>query len=242
MEQELKAKGIRIAVCDDIPDMTQSLMGMIQEITEEHDVVCDLIAFSSGIDLLKSIQEIDLVFLDIEMPGFDGIETGEHIMEVKPACKVVIASGREDRIKETFKIKAMRFVSKPYDKDEVQEALEACLDTITIGMGKVEVFRNRQAYQIMQREIQYIKADNGAVCIVARNTEFRKEITLSKLEEGLDERLFFKIHKAVIVGLLHVTDYSEKTVSVGEAELALSRRNRSEFEKTFIDFDLKYRG
>ena len=74
------------------------------------------------------------------------------------------------------------------------------------------------------------------------NSVFRKDITLNKIEEIIDMSIFYKIHKAYIVGLYHVTDYTENKVCVEKVKLPLSRRNRTDFERTYIDFDVKYRG
>ena len=67
-------------------------------------------------------------------------------------------------------------------------------------------------------------------------------MTLSKMEEMLDEHIFFKIHKAIIVGLGFVTEYTKDKVFIDKEILPLSRRNSKEFERVFMDFDLKYRG
>lgn len=203
---------------------------------------CEILEYNSGKELLEEIQHINLVFLDVEMPEMDGIETGKCIRRKNPECKIIIASAREDRMKETFWVNAMRFVSKPYDKAEIQEALETYLATSQLGMQTIEVFKNRKSYQIRQKEIQYIQAYNGTVNIVARNTIFRKEMTLNKIEDILDKRIFFRIHKAYIVGLFYVTDYTEKKVLIKEEKLPLSRRNRSDFERAFIEFDIIHRG
>lgn len=242
MEKIIELAKIRIAICDDMSEMNNTMSEILRDILDEKDIVYEISQFYSGKELLKQIEQIDLAFLDIEMPEMDGIETGEYIRRQNPRCKIIIASAREERMKETFRVNAMRFVSKPYDKEEIYEAVETYLVTFQLGMQKIEVFKNRKLYRICQREIQYIEAYNGTVNIVARNTIFRKEMTLNKIEEMLDKRIFFRIHKTYIVGLFYVKNYTENKVLIEEEQLPLSRRNRRDFERAFIDFDVIYRG
>lgn len=233
---------IRIAICDDILEMTKFMTNIISNIMDEKKIEYEILAFQSGKDLLENISNVNLVFLDLEMPEMDGIETGECIRRENEKCKIIVASAREDRMKEVFRLDAMRFVSKPYDREEIMEAMDAYLQICQVGLRRIEVYKNRIPYYIMQREIRYIQAYNGAVNIYACDTVFHKEVTLSKMEEMLDEHIFFKIHKAIIVGLGFVTEYTKDKVFIDKEILPLSRRNRKEFERVFMDFDLKYRG
>lgn len=238
----MELQEIRIAVCDDYSEMNKIMSDMIQNIMRKKDIEYKIVEFNSGKALLEQITDFNIVFLDIEMPEMDGIETGVQIGRLNPKCKIVIASAKEERMKECFRVKALRFVSKPYHEAEVQEALDTYLDEVRLGIQTIEVFKDRKSYWIRQRDIQYIKAYNGTVNIYTCNSVFRKDMTLSKMEEILDKRIFYKIHKAYIVGLYHVTDYAENKVFVEKEKLPLSRRNRMDFERTYIDFDVKYRG
>ena len=242
MKESMEILELKIAICDDISEMNHIMSEMIHKIMETKDIVYKILKFNSGIELLEQVADIHIVFLDIEMPEMDGIETGVQIGRLNPECKIVIASAREDRMKECFKVNAFRFVSKPYNEAEVQEALETYLNEFKLGLLSIEVFKDRKSYWIRQRDIQYIKAFNGTVNIYTCNSVFRKEITLNKIEEILDMRIFYKTHKAYMVGLYHVTDYTENKVLLYETSIPLSRRSRTDFERTYIDFDVKYRG
>ena len=112
MEEALRVgkkwKRVNIAICDDEENVLEKLKRLLTEITKQEEIPCSIITFNSGKSLLERIQEIQLVFLDIEMPDFDGIRTGLLMKRRNPDCQIMIASGREDRFKETFLIGAMR--------------------------------------------------------------------------------------------------------------------------------------
>lgn len=108
-------------------------------------------------------------------------------------------------------------------------------------MDKMEVFLNRNAVWIRQKNIQYLSAYKGGVEIMVNGVLFRKEISLNRIKEQLDRICFYQVHKAYVVNLFHVTGFTEKEVAVGKIKIPLSRRNRKKFESTFMEFDIKYR-
>lgn len=233
-------KKIRIAICDDEPVSLKLLANILKEELIEGNIPYILEKFISGCELLAQIEKYDLVFLDIEMPQMDGIDVGLKIQKKNPNCRIIMASGREDRFKETYKITPLRFISKPFDKKEVQEAIQAYINQ-WIGMEKIEVFRERKSYWVCQKDIQYIAAYRSSVEIYVNNVLYRKDITLNRMEELLDSRCFFKVHKSYLVNLFWVTAYEDKNIWIEKIKLPLSRRQQKCFEWAYVEFNIKYR-
>lgn len=74
---------IYIGICDDQIKIVRVLEKVIADIQKEWSCEWEIDVFTSGRELLKSIQKMDAVFLDIEMPGMDGIQVGKEISEVE---------------------------------------------------------------------------------------------------------------------------------------------------------------
>lgn len=231
---------VKIAVCDDEEGIRDSLINVLRIILEKEDILYELYEFSSGVELLESKKSIQLLFLDMDMPGVDGIDVGMQIKETNPWCKIVIASGREDRFKETYKVKPLRFVSKPFQEEEIREAILA-YDVATIGMETLEVFKERQSFLIRQRDIKYVAAYNGYVEIMANEELYRKDVSLSQLKQNLVKEIFYKVHKSYIVNFFWLTKIEEREVLVGKVRLPLSRRQRKDIKEAYMQFDVKYR-
>lgn len=232
--------GIRIAVCDDEKIVRQDLIRVLQGMLEKEQIQYKLYEFSSGIELLERITEIQLLFLDMDMPEIDGIDVGMKIQELNPKCKIVIASGREDRFKETYKVKPLGFVSKPFEEDEIREVI-LTYEVATIGRETIEVFKDRQSYQIPQRDIKYIAAYNGYVEMLVNGELYRKNVSLNQLEQDLVKEIFYKVHKSYIVNLFWVTKISENEVWVDNVKFPLSRRQGKNVKDEYMKFDVKYR-
>ena len=231
---------VKIAICDDEEQARNDLADKTILILEEEDIAYEIFCFSTGYELLEDIADLQIVFLDMDMPELDGAVVGEKILQRNADCKIVVASGREDRFQETYRFHAFRFVSKPFQTEELREALQAFYRQ-QIGMSQIEVFYDRTSYHIRQKDIRYIAAFNSYVEIMANDTLYRKDISMNKMEELLDKELFFRVHHSYIVNMLWITERREADVLVGHIKLPVSRRQRKKFSKAYKEFDTMYR-
>lgn len=231
---------ITIGICDDQLVILQQLQKILSEICEEKGITPEFFAFSDGNEMLEQIDKIQVAFLDIEMPQMDGIELGKRIKERNPKCKVIMATGMVERFKEAFQIQALRFITKPFDKEEVSEALEAALEGLTFSK-KLEVYAERNKYEIREEEIVYIKAYDGYVHVYIGERVYRKNCSLDELEEVLNPRIFVRISRDLILNLRWGQYDGKGKIRVKEELFLCSRRRKKEFEQKFVEFDLNYR-
>ena len=229
-----------IAVCDDQIECANLLRDIIIEICEKMDINIQTNIYVDGKSLLNHLEGCSIAFLDIDMPEMDGIELGKRIKEREADCKLIMATGREDRYKDAFTIQALRFVTKPFDYDEIKEALVAALMKSVQDL-KVEVYKNRIMYEIRQSDIMYIRAYNGYIEIITSNNKFRKDSSLDAFLAELEKEVFVKIHKAYIINLNWIDEIRKNFVVIGVHEIPVSRRNRTILDQKYIEFDLKFR-
>lgn len=231
---------IAIGICDDQPEVLRELQKILCEICMEKEIEKEIRAFTDGNEMLEHIEEIQVAFLDIEMPQMDGIELGKKIKERNPKCKVIMATGMVERFKEAFHIQALRFVTKPFAKGEIKEALEVAVEGLFFTKN-VEGYAERNRFEIPEEEIEFIRAYNGYSELCVGGKRFRRECSLLELEEILNDHLFARINRDIILNLSFVEYYNEEKVGVGKKEFHISRRRKKEFERKYMDFDLKYR-
>ncbi len=227
------------AVCDDERDIVELLAQTVDDILKETQKKYEIRRFCSGKELLEQVRDIQLVFLDIEMPEIDGIDTGSKIREINPDCTIIMATGREDCYKEAFKINAFRFVTKPFDKKEISEAIQAFLDSFR-GENTVEAFYNRKLYKIKEKNILYISAMDSYSEIVVSNRVLRTNESMANLEKNLDPSLFFRIHKQYIINMSFIEKIRNGYVIINGKKFNVSRRKKTEFEAKYLEHQMKY--
>ncbi len=228
-----------VAVCDDEIKIVEKLAEIIDGVLKESQKHYEIRLFCTGIELLKHVKDINLVFLDIDMPECDGLTIGNMIKEQKPDCTIIMATGREDCFKEAFKIRAFRFVTKPFDKKEIAEALHAFLDSLR-GENYIEAYYNRNLYKIKEKEILYIRAMDSYSEIVLPDCVLRTNESMANLEKDLDAELFCRIHKQYIVNMSAIDKYCRGSVMIKEEKFGISRRKKTEFEMKYLEYQMKF--
>ena len=232
---------IIIGICDDEISAVLQVETIITDYLRKVEKEVKVLLFQNGKELLKHVEELNVLFLDIEMPELDGIEVGKIICKRNKGCKIIMATSHLERFKEAFKIDAFRFVTKPFSNSEIEEALQDAFDTM-IGMDCIEFYENKTLHKIQQKDIKYLKAYGGFIEAKVGSRSLRKEISLLKLEELLDRKIFYRINREILVNLFHIDGYKDGIIKVGTQTFKVARRRKKEFEKVFLEFDLRYRG
>lgn len=232
---------MKIGICDDEEAMVEDLRQLIEECMKEEDKKYDIQKFFSGKKLLENILNLNfnIIFLDITMPEIDGIEVGKRIHRLYPHCKIVIETAYVERFKDSFKIGAFRFITKPFDKKEIKEVLKAVWE-LQIGTSMMKLYQNRNSYFIMQKDIQYIMAYNGYAEFFVKGKRYRKEESLKELERSLDHRIFFRINREYIVNMFWIIESRQGIIQVADKKIKISRRRKKEFERAYMEFDINY--
>lgn len=231
---------LQIAICDDVVEQTLLLQKYICEYCETQKTGYKLHIYTSGIQLLCDVEKLDIIFLDIEMPGLDGIETGRQIRKKNASCRIIMATCMVERMKEAFFIEAFRFIVKPFEQREVEEALDACMKKI-LGSSSILLYYNRNTCEVHQSEIQYIITYDSYCEYKVKDKILRSETSLRELENQLDERLFFRVHRKYIVNMAQILTYKDGCIQMKDINLPVSRRRKKDFEQAYMEFDLKYR-
>ncbi len=229
----------RVALCDDQEYILVQLKKLLCEIFKKKDCQYVIEAFSSGEELISKNEYYDMIFLDIEMPGMDGIQAGEIIRQRNTECKIIMATSAVERYKEAFHIRAFRFVTKPFVADEIEETVDAVL-SLKKDDDSIELYYQRILCKVKLKDIQYIQAYNGYSEFLVGNRIFRKEVSLNNMEELLDMQFFSRIHRQYIINMRWITSYDNGEVKVGNQVIPVSKRKRKEFEQEYMEFDLKY--
>lgn len=230
-----------IGLCDDETYIHDAVEKLVASYAEKNGIGCWLIHYASGKRLLEAKDELDFLFLDIEMPEMDGIEAAYKLRDRGADYKIVMLTAREDRYRDAFKINAFRFVPKPIEEKELYRAIDDVREHL-VGLTKVTVYRDGVAFQIMQRDIIYVEAYRSATLIFTRDFEYRSELSLAAWMGLLDDRIFFRCHKSFIINMGKVEKIENDTVLLVTGEkVRVSRRLKTSLLHAFMIYDTKRR-
>lgn len=228
---------LTIGLCDDEMHVYNTVNRILSEYSRKNDIICKLVYYTSAKEILEAEDELDFLFLDIEMPEMDGIEAAYKLRDRGIEYKIIMLTAREDRYREAFKIGAFRFVPKPIEETELCKTLDDVRQHLA-GMEKVTVFRDGVAYQITQRDIIYVEADHSATLVFTKKFEYRSEQSLATWVKNLDQGMFFQCHKSYIVNMGKIEDVKkDMIVMVTGDKVKVSRRLKTLFLNAFMTYD-----
>ncbi len=230
-----------VGICDDEYYVHSIIMETLNANAQNMGLRFSFLHFYSAYGLLSAEETMDCLLLDIDMSVTDGIEAARQLNRRGMLYKIIIITSKTERFKEGFEIGAFRFVTKPISDRELCKAIED-VHKCRIGVDKIQVYRDGISYNIMQKDILFIMANNSSTIVYADNNEFRSGLSLIKWEALLDARLFYKCHKSYLLNLGAISDIKNKYAILKSGDkVEISRRKMKEIFVKYMEYDTKYR-
>jgi DNA-binding LytR/AlgR family response regulator len=188
--------------------------------------------FSNGNDALGFLKEhkTDLVFLDINMPGLNGIELVKRLSN-QPA--VIFTTAYPEYAVEGFNLNALDYLLKPISFDRFSKAVEKF--SHTLGNGKDEnadtvlVKSGKKEYRIRVGSIHYIESMGDYVRIVTATQAIITHGTMLQFLDLLPASTFCRIHKSFIINLDLIDFFEGNTISLKGKKMSIGKAYRESF-------------
>lgn len=221
---------LRIGICDDEAASRDCLRLAIQKLLRQDDGA--YFEFSSGEGAAawarKHQGELDVLFLDIEMRGMDGMETARQIREFDQDLILIFVTGYADYVFDGYQADALGYLMKPVAPEQLAGVLERARQKLEQRAPELYVLRNADGiYRLPKREIRYVYSDRRIVTVVTAQREYPFYARLDDVAQDLGAD-FVRIHQRYLVNARAVSAVEGGEVAVGEARLPVSRSCRAE--------------
>lgn len=230
---------VHFAICDDETMHVTQLAAMLRAIDDT--TRCE--SYTSGETLVADIesgQAFDAIFLDMEMPGMDGITAGNAIRALDERVILVFVTSHEQYAVASFQCEPLDYLVKPVDPDRLRTVLEK-IQRKTNKKRTVFTFEEGGEYvRLYCDEIVYCESSRNYITIHTREAVHRIRMTSAELEAKLEPGRFARCHRSYIVNLEEVKTVSRDHVTLYHSDdyIPLSDSYRRSFEKIMIDFEL----
>lgn len=227
----LEGKGgafLRIGICDDAAAARESLRLLCLGYFREEEPV--FFAFSGGQGFLgwqeRHRRELDLLFLDIEMPGLSGMDTARKLRTMDRELPLVFVTGYADYVYQGYEVGAMGYLIKPVDRKALYALLGRVEEEQRRKAPDYYVIRNSEGlYRIPKREILYACSDRRLVSVVTADRTYAFYAKLDDVARQLGPD-FLRIHQRYLVQTDRVEALEGSTLYIGGAALPVSRSLR----------------
>ena len=229
---------VRIAICDDSHEHLDTITDMIKN-WENPPVHIFTEGFDNGDSLLAahSREPFDIIFLDIIMPVFNGMDTAHEIREFDKNVDIVFLTSSKEFAIESYSVKASNYLLKPVDADKLFDTITDLSKDLASEEKHIIIREGSISYRVSLSSIEYIEAQNKSVCFtLCDGRKFRTTDKFYTYEEMLfAEKAFFKCHRSYLINLFQVSSYSSKEVTMQQGDrIPISRGCHKEFESAYF--------
>lgn len=227
---------MRIAVCDDEAEYCNHIQTMIEKIYHSLDVIVD--TYQTGQDLLRWFPErkYDLIFLDIEMPGIDGISLARRLRERKKELRLVFLTSHMEYALKGYEVQALRYLTKPVQEDKLKEVLSYVMEQMQ-GQRIIWLKTNGGEERVSVSDILYLEAQDQNILILTAEQSYTVRYNLRDFERELREYGFFRIHRGYLVSLGKISAVRKNEVTLdGGTVLPLSRTKEKPLKEALYQY------
>lgn len=231
-----------VAICDNEAVICSSLEKTILEYEQIKygKTKSNIEMFYDGNKLIEYITQgnrFDLIFLDIEMNGINGVEVGKYIRKQMNdyITQIVYISGKQQYAMELFQNQPLNFLLKPIDENEVINYLEVARRRLDHNGCFFEFMENREYYRIPCRDILYFEVQERKIRIITTSGIYYtykklnnvKEIVGKIASRDIENCDFISVHKSYYLNFIQVISYSYEEMKMSNGDIVpISRSNR----------------
>lgn len=232
---------INLAICDDDASVLSIVSGAVCSAFSKHgmDAAVDVFQRSRDLEIRMKEREYDLIFLDIDMPGMDGITFAKRLRASNYHTDIIFISSREDKVFEALRTNPGGFVRKSRFLEDVPEFVGLWLKNRPREEAKKLVIQTRETtYTFALDTLLYIESSgkNQQIHVVNRGEPVVIRRSMQDLEDGLTRSGFLRIHKGYLVNYRFIRRLEEDEALLTNGErLPLSRRRVQEIRNQYLE-------
>lgn len=235
-------KQLTIYICEDNQQHSEKISKICSLLAEEYPL--EVMVFQSSIQLLRYLESLqredaafpDLIFMDIELPGMDGITLGKLIKEMNADVFLVFVTSYVEYAVKGYEANAFRYLLKPLSLEVMRKLL---MDIQSEYHKKKSLtIKTRDGERLLPlQDLIYISAEDKYTVLYTKTQHYISDYSLKKYEEQLKDYGFFRIHRKYMVNLYH-----HRAVSAGKVlltkgyTLPISKKRMAEYQQRLFHF------
>ena len=203
----------------------------VAKIIKEHSKLDLINEYDNGLDAKNDLvsNTVDLIFLDIEMPGFNGFEFLDS-MEYK--SQIILVSASPNYAMKAFDYDVTDYLQKPLDKRRFDVSIRKAIikyelqNSEKVELGYIYVNSNLKKTKLFLNEILWVEAYGDYVKVVSYEKKTLILSTMKAFAKQLPKDKFLRIHKSYTVNLEKIENFNGSTVEINEQVIPLSRHKK----------------
>lgn len=235
---------LRIVLCDDSSQFLSVLKGYVEKecrhiLPDGEDFEVGP-AFGSGRGALEYIanNHVDVILLDIDMPGLSGFDVAKVLCNRYKDIKIVFMSAYDNFVYNSFDFFPFAYIRKSHITEEFSKVLKRIVEKSHESERRLMLNTTSGVKNVEFGSIRYAESERNYYKIfLIHNKTYLCRGTLTELEKAVNSSDFFRIHSAYLINLEHVERLLENDmVLVGSSALPIAQKRMQGFKKAYMEY------
>ena len=231
---------LKIAIVEDDSKELLDLKNVLKNWLNKKQLQYEIDTYHSGDEFLiqfDKAKKYHLIFLDIDMPGKNGMETATFIREKDAQVLLVFVTYMVQYAVQGYAVSACDFIVKPVIEEQLYAKLEQIIPKIKLKKNVLTIQNKTELIRLKVSEIYYIEVYGRKLIFHTRQGKIESYGSLKKMQEELQYNDFVRCNKCYLVNLFYVNRIEDNIVRVGVDDLQISRREKKHFMNCFVQYD-----
>ncbi len=197
---------LKIAVCDDADADRQYISSLAEKwaAVSGHGVRLErFVSAESFLFHYADESDYDILLLDIEMGGMDGVTMAKKLRQENETVQIVFITGYSDYIAEGYEVAALHYLMKPVKEDKLFAVLDRAAEKLRKDEKVLTLDSSGGTVRVPIRQIRYASVSGNYVTVYGREA-YTVKLPLGELEKRLDER-FYRVGRSAVVNLTQIS-------------------------------------
>lgn len=232
---------MRCIIVDDEPIARKGIQKIVDQISKLELLGCFNSAEAASMFMMGN--SVDLVFLDIQMPGINGIEFARNIPK---NTLVIFTTAYSEYALDSYEVEAIDYLVKPIEADRLKKAVDKAISYHSLllseenkSVGNIEdeyifVKSDRRYFKVNLKEILFIEGLKDYVIIQLAEQRIITRMNLKTMHELLPKSTFLRINRSYIVNTTHIDSFDNNDIFIQKYEIAIGSFYRDSFFEEFV--------
>lgn len=230
---------LKIAICDDEQNQIEYAYGVVCGWASKNCHIVEIKTYSSSKAFLFDYSEekdFDILLLDIEMPGMNGMDLAKLIRKENDTVQIVFITGYPEFIYEGYDVSALHYLMKPVKKEKLISVLDKASERFEKKEESIVLETANGMTRIAFSQIMSAEAIGHTTLLTLNNRKETVKIGINDLEKNLNDS-FIRCHRSYLVGIRYISKITKTDVILDSGDIVpLSRRMYAQVNQKFISF------
>lgn len=191
----------KIVICDDEKEIAKEIEKKLSCCFEQQELLAEYICLNDARQLMDLLEKefVDVLFLDIDMPYFTGMDIASYINERGLGTILVFVTSHDALVYQTFAYRPFGFVRKTYMNEEFPELTERISKELGSKKQELVITKGQELFRIPIKDILYVESEGNYLNIVKKDEVIKYRETMTNLEKELIDKGFIRCHKGYLI-------------------------------------------